>query len=252
MKTVVKTELKLSMGSYAFFLGIFCAAAAAMMGAASLIESVTEGMGLGENVIFFTIAQQALSSDLFCLIVPVACVLTGTTSFLDDVQSRFVWYRYPRSGKRAYFMGKVVTAGVTGGCIASIGALVVFGLCFLLFLPDRAQWTMLGEYWSLYLRFFLENMGLVFLTGVFWAMVSGLFSVLTGSRYIAYAVPFILYYVWTTLLSAYLPKLYILNPREWAAPQRIPVWSAMVIFLVLDGVLAVCFYELMKGRLKNG
>ena len=71
-----------------------------------------------------------------------------------------------------------------------------------------------------------------------------LFATLTMSRYMAYASPFVIYYVLIILYERYFDFLYIFYPKEWLNPS--PLWeygNAGVLLVVgeltlIAGVLA--------------
>ena len=46
-----------------------------------------------------------------------------------------------------------------------------------------------------------------------------LFSIVTSSKYMAYASAFVLEYVLIILRERYLKKLVVIDPREWLHPQ---------------------------------
>ena len=252
MKNAVVSEWKLLIFSSGFYVGILLVMAGGLLGGGSLILSIRGGMDLGDNVIFFTVAQEAMASDLFCMMMPIACVLSGATSFMEDMHSRFLWYRCLRSQKKPYLFSKVLTALLSGGVVAVIGSLFIFIICLALFWPDAGQWKLFQEYREVYFRLMVGNIGLACFNGTFWVLVGAVVSIITNSKYMAYASPFIIYYVWTTLLDSYFPEMYMLNPGEWEAPQRLAIWICILIFAILDSVMAVIYYKTMERRLKDG
>ena len=58
--------------------------------------------------------------------------------------------------------------------------------------------------------------------GALWALVGMTLSALTDSRYIAYASPFVLFYLLVILYERYYDGLFVLYPREWLDPS--PRW----------------------------
>ena len=62
-------------------------------------------------------------------------------------------------------------------------------------------------------------------------------AVLTRNHYLAYAMPFVLYYVLTLFQSRYYPELYFLSPRYWAAPGY---YGNLFCITVLSGLCIGC------------
>ena len=46
------------------------------------------------------------------------------------------------------------------------------------------------------------------------------FAALTNSRYMAYASPFVPYYLLIILRERYFPNFFVLYPKEWLNPRR--------------------------------
>ena len=51
------------------------------------------------------------------------------------------------------------------------------------------------------------------------SLIGMLFSIVTSSKYMAYASAFVLEYVLIILRERYLKKLFVIDPREWLHPQ---------------------------------
>ena len=81
-----------------------------------------------------------------------------------------------------------------------------------------------------------------------------LFATLTGSRYMAYASPFVIYYVLIILYERYFDTLYVLYPKEWLLPSNrwcfgnlsVVIWVGELIIIV-----SLCFYLAAKRRLRQ-
>ena len=94
---------------------------------------------------------------------------------------------------------------------------------------------------------------LFFCIGMVFSLIGMLFSVLTASRYMAYASPFVLEYTLIILHERYLKKLYIINPKEWLCPSA-GNWefgeAGAVIFLIFVSMLiTVLLIPAMERRL---
>ncbi|MEG0383004.1 MAG: hypothetical protein RR514_07350, partial [Christensenella sp.] len=104
---------------------------------------------------------------------------------------------------------------------------------------------------------FTDLMGralLFFLAGALWSLVGGLFATVTMSKYMAYAAPFIFYYVLVILSQRYFTDLYVLNPQEWLNPTEVwggGIWGAALLMGELIVLLAVAYGYLMQRRMKD-
>ena len=87
----------------------------------------------------------------------------------------------------------------------------------------------------------MENVMLFFCSGAFWSCVGLTFATLTSSKYMAYASPFVLYYVLIILYERYFDALYVLYPKEWTAPTKEWMWGSFgIVLLLLELTIIVC------------
>ena len=105
--------------------------------------------------------------------------------------------------------------------------------------------------------YFEELMGkvlLFFCSGAFWSLVGLTFATLTNSKYMAYASPFILYYVLVILYERYFDTLYVLYPKEWTSPSEFWMWgNTGVVLLLLELIIifSLLFSHAAKRRLEQ-
>ena len=91
-------------------------------------------------------------SDLFRISVPVLASLPYSTAWLNEYQSGFIKEYLPRCGISSYIWGKFLSCGISGdGLLAAA--------CFF------CSWTEQEETLAM-------NYALIFLSGMFWAVVS--------------------------------------------------------------------------------
>ena len=88
--------------------------------------------------------------------------------------------------------------------------------------------------------------------GALWALVGMTLSALTDSRYIAYASPFVLFYLLVILYERYYDGLFVLYPREWLDPS--PRWvcgraGVAVLLAELGALAALAFARAARRRL---
>lgn len=82
----------------------------------------------------------------------------------------------------------------------------------------------------------IGRIGLYGLAGALWAMVGMLCSTITMNSYMAYASPFILYYVLIILQERHARDYFMLNPQNYLTLEgKWPFggWSAAITMLVL-------------------
>jgi len=197
--------------------------------------------------------MNALSSDAMTLALPIVAALPYTASFVEDIKSGFVKEYLPRTTINGYIFGKISACGISGGLALSLGILTAYGISALLFTPIEAVLAEGAEAPP----YFGELMGkvlLFFCSGAFWSLVGLLFATLTGSKYMAYASPFVIYYVLIILYERYFDALYVFYPKEWILPSdrwyfgnlSVLIWVGELIVIV-----SLCFYLAAKRRLKQ-
>ena len=182
--------------------------------------------------------MDALSSDWVTLALPMLCALPFTTSFVDDIKSGFIKQYLPRSGRAAYIRSKLIACGLSGGLVLMLGILLTYGLSALIFTPMELALTD-GEAAQPYLAQLLTEVAMLFFSGAFWSLAGFTFAALTMNKYMAYASPFILYYVLIILNERYFPSLYVLYPKEWLFPSDTWVLGNMGVILLLAELTAI-------------
>ena len=195
----------------------------------------------------------ALSSQPMALALPILCALPYTAAFLDDVKSGFIKAYLPRTTVTRYITSQALACAISGGLALFMGILVAYGLAALLLLPLEAMRDYLLEPPGYFLQL-LETLVMFFASGAFWALVGLTFATLTNSRYMAYASPFVLFYLLVILYERYFDKLYILYPREWLNPSGRWVFGRIgvaVLLLELSALMALLFAWAAKRRLRQ-
>ena len=90
---------------------------------------------------------------------------------------------------------------------------------------------------------------LLFLSGMFWAVVAATLAAAANSRYVAYGGAFVLFYMLVILHERYFKKLYCLYPVEWYAPEHTWVLQDTGIILMLSGMIlcvGIIYYEIVR------
>ena len=197
--------------------------------------------------------MQALSSDGMTMALPIFAAVPYTSSMVDDMKSGFIKEYLPRTTVRGYIAGKVTACALSGGLVLVIGILASYIAAAIFFTPmEAATDASIGAQFSACLRELLEKELLFFSSGAFWSIAGMLFAVLTGSRYMAYASPFVIYYVLIILHERYFKAMHLLYPKEWTAPSEYWMFGNMgVILFVAELIIiaALCLYMAAKRRL---
>lgn len=265
---VFKTDLRRALSSWGFAVGIIGMAVAIFFGAFGQMLPVFQGLMKGGLPAGFSIqiVIDALHSDILFLILPVLCALPFTTAFVDDYKSHYLREYLPRAGKREYTFSRVMVTALSGG-MTLFGGVLLTGLIFTLFFspmefapiqaeqitellePEQIDISAQITFTDLVSRAFL-----FFLSGALWALVGGIFATMTMSKYMAYAAPFVFYYVLVIISDRYLSDIYVLNPQEWINPSD--AWvnemgGAALIVAELIIIMSIAYGYLIQRRLRD-
>jgi hypothetical protein len=225
----------------AFVVGVAALVAVMLFaGMESIIDAAqaTEPLQNGFHVRFIL---GVLQSDVFTLALPILCALPFTTAFVDDIKSGFIKQYLIRTSRRQYIRGKLVACALSGGLLLFVGIAIVFFLSFLAFTPVELAFTE-GQTAEPFVVQLITKTFTLTLCGMLWSLVGFMFAALTMNRLMAYASPFILYYVLIILHERYFSWFYVLYPKEWLFPQAEWVLGNMgIVLLLLALMLVLCF-----------
>lgn len=194
---------------------------------------------------------QGVTSEAMALTLPILCTLPYTASFVDDMKSGFIKAYLPRTTVSRYITGKSIACAVSGGLVLSLGILATYFLATLVFSPMEAALAKGAEAPS-YFGELIATTLMFFCSGAFWAMVGQISAALTNSKYMAYASPFVLYYLLIILYERYFNGLYILYPREWLNPSEAWAFGKYGVALLLmefTVLLTLGFAAIAKRRI---
>lgn len=181
---------------------------------------------LAELVILFS---SDWNSDLFRMCVPVLCTLPYSTAWLTEYQSGFLKSSLPRTSIPGYILGKILACGISGGFLEVLGVWLVSLL---------KQGSAEGCHY-----------GLLFFSGMLWAVAASFLAAWSNSRYIAYGSSFVIYHLLVILHERYFPKLYCLYPYEWLEPEHTWVLGNQGVMLLLSGIIVILvlfYYEILR------
>lgn len=153
------------------------------------------------------LAAQAFSSPEAAAFLPILVVIPGAAGYVEDIKSKFVQFFLLRSGYRRYLTHRFLTAAITGGLTGLLGGVLLWGGCAVMLLPREGAAVSSSNP--------LPGLVLLFFCGSLWAVVGLAISAFFESKYIAYASPFIVYYLLVILCQRYFPNAMLLYPPNW-------------------------------------
>ncbi len=246
----VSSDIKRALSAKGFF---FAVAGMVLMIAVASIGAIATIQGVLPNGFHAQLILSALTSDDVTLVLPILCTLPFAAVFVDDLKSGFVKQYLPRSGVTAYIKGKILASGLSGGLVLVAGLYIAYGISALVFTPMEAALEP-DQTAVPYLAEILTKTLTLFLSGAFWSLMGFTLASMTMSRYMAYASPFVLYYVLIILHERYFADFFVLYPKEWLAVtepwvfENLGVWIQL---LVLSAVISLLFGMTAKRRLEN-
>lgn len=235
---------------------IISAAGMVLIIALSSLSSIIEAARsttLLQNGFHAQFILNALASGGFTLALPILCALPYTAAFVDDIRSGYIKLHLHRSGVKPYIKGKLIACGLSGGLALLLGILTAYALSALVFMPmELAPGE--GEAVQPYFTQLLLKAAILFCSGAFWSLVGFTFSAATQSKYMAYASPFIFYYVFIILHERYFERVYVLYPKEWLFPSASWVlggFGVILLLTLLSAIVSLCFALVAQRRLEN-
>ena len=168
-------------------------------------------------------------------------------------KSGFIKEYLPRTTVPRYIAGKAAACAVSGGLALALGIFIAYGFAALMFLPMEA-YPKAGETVPNYFDNLMETALMFFASGAFWSLTGMTFAALTDSKYMAYASPFVLFYLLIILYERYFDKLFVLYPREWLNPSSRWVFGKIgvaVLLIEFSLLMALAFAYAAKRRLER-
>lgn len=253
MTKAIPGAIRQAVSGKGMYIGILSATVVLLLSTVQDVLLAFRSEELLQNGFHHTCVMNALASDAMTLALPIIAALPFTSSFIDDIKSGFVKEYLPRTTKSDYLLGKIFGSLVSGGLSVSLGVLLGYLVAALVFSPMEAAL----EPGAAARPYFEELMGkalLFFCSGAFWSLVGLTLATLTNSKYMAYASPFVLYYVLIILYERYFDTLYVLYPKEWTNPSAFWMWGnagVVLLLLELSIISGLLFFHAAKRRLEQ-
>lgn len=200
----------------------------------------------GYHNVFFS---DALSSDILASFLPILAAVPLAARYLEDIKSKFARFLVIRGSNSQYLIGQMLACWLCGGLAVLLGMGTAYGLTVLILTPIER----VAEAYTPIETRFVGKLALLALNGGLWAVVGMTMSTIMESKYIAYASPFIVYYLLVILYERYFPDAWLLYPKNWLNPEIWPygIGSAALFLLELTFLCGLVFYVRGKRRLQQ-
>lgn len=243
-------EIKRAFTGRAFFLAAVGALACVLIGAFSDVFDVIDD---GICMLFYhrNVMLRALESDAMLFALPILAAVPFAASFAEDVRSGFLKSYLTRTSVDGYLAGKGLGAMLSGGLAVAFGIFAAFCALFLILSPF--EYTGNAPSVSIIPRILARTL-LYFLSGSLWAGVGLIASALSLNVYLAYAMPFISYYLLIILQERYLRNEFMLNPRNWLTQKGdwpLSGKSAAILVFLLAAACFLLFLLIGRSRLRD-
>jgi hypothetical protein len=216
-----------------------------------LMEAFREG-SLLPGGFHSKLVLSALNSDMIILSLPLLCTLPMTAAFIEDMKSGFIKVYLSRTTVKGYILGKIIGCALSGGMVFTVGIYSAYGFSALIFSPMETA-SQIGEITSPFVAISEQTL-LFFFSGAFWSVLGMTLASLTYSKYMAYASPFVIFYVLIILYERYFDNLYVLYPREWLNPSSQWMFGNIgvtLLLLELTIITAFSFAYIAKRRINE-
>lgn len=191
-----------------------------------------------------------ISSAAFVPFITIAATLPMAGSYVDDVKSKFARYCIFRKSYFEYLVSRFVTCFLSGGTVIVLGIFTTYLISYIILLPieQAVDCVPTKTNYELASRCFV-----MFLNGGLWAVIGMAMSTLFESKYIAFASPFVIYYLLVILYERYFPDVFLLYPPNWANPSIWPYtfWGEVVFLLELTLAFGVLFVIRAERRIRE-
>ncbi len=193
---------------------------------------------------------QAITSDTFAPALPLLASLPFSGCYVDDIKSKFARFFLLRTSYGRYLASRFLVCFLMGGLVIGAGCCLAWGGIALLMMPMEQA----GEGNPAMITLAIQTVLLASLCGGFWAVVGMTMSTLMESKYIAYASPFVIYYLLIILCERYFTDAVLFYPMQWLNPSEgwpFGPWGVAVLLLELTALAALVFFFRGKRRLRE-
>lgn len=250
MKRVIVEEVKHGIWNLRFPCGMLLIFISSLITVQPYVQQIQEMKGAVEGPGWFAAYTYCISARNALLFIPIAVPLAAGADAELELRSRYYMYGLPRAGKKPYLIGKAVCAAVSGGLMSLLAMLLLLMTLFL-WVGNIPALDGGGADTAGILSALAAGAVRFFLNGALWAIAGSLAAVKTRNRYLAYAVPFILYYVLTVFQERYYNTLFFLSPRYWVAAVYYGNFFCIPVLLALCILTAFLLMWAVKRRVEH-
>ena len=244
------TELRRTIFSKGFVAGIAGTVIVLCIGAYMDFKQLVSGAGLQSGQHLKTLLV-SLTSKGMNMVLPVLAALPCTNGFVEDLNNGYIKSYLPRTGQRNYIISKATNALLSGAFTILVGIVLTYLLFLLAFLHEETP-AVPGT--QSILGIVIEKSFMYALCGALWSLVGLALSTATVSTHMAYASPFILYYLLVILATRYLPGIDRINPQQWLTSSytdSTALWGFILQIVVILLASVILFSITAQRRLKN-
>ena len=245
MNRMYQVDCKRGLCSTGFYVGIVMCFLAGAFGMGEMLEYISETVLPEGEIRFLSAAYLALHTDALTYVLPIACTLAASGMYIEDLQSGTLYYSILRTTKKRYYTSKILSC-ITFGILTVLATVLLLMVAFMLMFPtDKME---IQNFQMESLVYLCKRTVILCMNSSLYALLGGAIAGTFNNRYMAYAAPFILYYVISTLFQAYLSDYPLLNPKEWMLLRNSPVCRVVVVLAVANVLAAACYLFIMERR----
>lgn len=191
-----------------------------------------------------------LESDALSFFLPILAVLPFGGCYVDDIKNKFVRFFIIRSSYRIYFVSRILVGFIAGALTIFLGILLAGVITAGSIIPFEVHSIHAA---TSQINDITQTCALLIINGGFWSVFGLSMSTIMESKYIAYASPFVLYYLLVILHERYFPNFIIIYPKIWTNPAAWPYgfWGAVIVLLEMTVVSSLIFVLRGKRRLNQ-
>lgn len=244
--TALGAALRASLWNPGFFCGVLLLTAVFLAAGEPYAEYLIESGGSMEGAAWIAVFAYSVSSEQSLMFLPLVVPLAASAEVQDEIKSRYALFLAGRSGKKSYLADRIIGTACAGGFVSvlAMSAVLLAAAVRCAGIPDLSAAGEGITAWSL-----LPDFLCGFLNGALWSLIGSAAAVITRSRYLAYAVPFVLSYVLNVFQERYYPELFFLSPKQWAFPSYYGAGTCIGILIFLGLAVSAVLGRLMERRL---
>lgn len=193
-----------------------------------------------------------LSDEAMLFFLPVLCSIPYSSSFTDELKSGITKFTFCRIKRMVYLRSKVVATALSGGCVLTVGALVVIMMANIIFLPLESMSVTEAEAVQEVANPYMRLLFRYFCFGVLGSVTGLWISTRVNNRFLAWTAPFMVEYLLIIFYERYFTWCIVLYPKEWLQPSEnwpLDGLSAPLWMLCLSLFAAWAFIHSAERRL---